>query len=284
MDSTNDRILELKNECIARCSNFIHISNKNQGVAKTLNLGIGMAKGDYLFLIASDDVAESHAITTLMNKTGELSNDYAVSCGDSDFIDSNGKKIYLNSRGNITTAPTSKSFSTVVSFHTRWRYDFDYRTSSFGSYPSLLYGNYIPGGLLIKRDAMIEVGGYDENCSLEDWDMWLKLSKRYKMLFIDNTLCHYRIHHSNTSRTQKSLVLREGIWILIREKPYCFSNGFHRLWKKKFANSILAGLQTLSKADLKECFNYISLQDFLIFSAINVTQKRIMRMVCKNRN
>jgi len=171
----------------------------------------------------------------------------------------------------------------MVSFFTRRRYDFDYRTTSFGTYTTLLGGNYLPGGLLIRRQAMIEAGLYDEFCRLEDWDMWLKLSKRHTMLFVDEFLCRYRIHQSNTSISQRASIVKEGIRLLIREKPYCLANGYTKLWKISFVNNILSNLQWLRTPEIKEYLRHIHIGPFLVWSVVNIAQKRIKRITHKRR-
>src|SRR5438270_5903624 len=42
-------------------------------------------------------------------------------------------------------------------------------------------GNFIPAmSTLIRREAIVSVGGYDEQLSYEDYDMWLRLSQRFR--------------------------------------------------------------------------------------------------------
>lgn len=45
---------------------------------------------------------------------------------------------------------------------------------------------------LIRSSALRAVGGYDESLMYEDYDMWLQLSRRYKISYIDAPLVTYR--------------------------------------------------------------------------------------------
>lgn len=77
-DGSTDRTFEilqsLKPECEKRFVRVVFETQKNQGTKITGNKLIDMARGKYIFTIASDDVAKPHAIETLctflMKNTG----------------------------------------------------------------------------------------------------------------------------------------------------------------------------------------------------------------------
>lgn len=49
-------------------------------------------------------------------------------------------------------------------------------------------------GCIIRREAIIKCGGWDENLLLEDWDMWIRLSIKYDIEKIEDYLFFYRKH------------------------------------------------------------------------------------------
>jgi glycosyltransferase involved in cell wall biosynthesis len=53
---------------------------------------------------------------------------------------------------------------------------------------------------LVKRDAILEVGGFDESIVAPDWDLWRRLAWRYQVAWADAYLSLLRKHHANTSK------------------------------------------------------------------------------------
>ncbi len=64
-------------------------------------------------------------------------------------------------------------------------------------------GNTIPlSSVIIRKEAFNDAGGFDEDPGLkavEDYDLWLRLSERYKFHFIPRIHVYYRIHASQSS-------------------------------------------------------------------------------------
>ena len=106
-DGSNDRsgevVAALAEECRARFVRFVVLEQANAGTAAALNRGIAASQGQFLFWIASDDLAEPAAIATLLP---ELERDPGVglACGDADFIDAEGKPITQKRDGNEFTS------------------------------------------------------------------------------------------------------------------------------------------------------------------------------------
>jgi hypothetical protein len=53
--------------------------------------------------------------------------------------------------------------------------------------------NWIPApSMLLRTQSVREVGGYDESLSFEDYDLWLRLSQRYRLAASPAPLVEYR--------------------------------------------------------------------------------------------
>lgn len=68
-------------------------------------------------------------------------------------------------------------------------------TSSGDVYAKLLLCDFLDNGSnpLIRRQALIEVGGFDESLPpAEDWDMWLRLAARYHFVAVPHPHILYR--------------------------------------------------------------------------------------------
>ena len=78
---------------------------------------------------------------------------------------------------------------------------------------SLLTGNFISGsgsGVLIKSVVFEEVGLFDEalNAS-EDWDMWIRVAKKFHFDYVNESLVQIRIHSTNMQKDFSRMLASE---------------------------------------------------------------------------
>ncbi len=222
-DGSSDRTVEIiKNFLQRHPIHFTHpffISRPNRGLANTLNECLEHTKGKYIYLIASDDIVLNDAIDTLVT-TMEADPEVGMVCGDACFIDNYGQKITRKSQGVV--------HQTFVKFFTRNRrfyslpFDLD---NDFGSYESLLGGNYIPIGPLIRKNIYTKIGSYDTNLIYEDYDCWLRIARCYPIKFVNKVLTQYRTHDTNINHTLRQYISADRIKIHIREKEYSLTHG-----------------------------------------------------------
>jgi alpha-1,3-rhamnosyltransferase len=205
-DKSIERVNELKEICEKRFAKFIFIAKKNEGIIKTLNNSFRYANGEYILMIASDDRAKENTIKTLYEFLSQNS-DYALAVGDNHIIDQEGQKCYWDSNRNNVYNEEDSTYKTFGDFLKRNRKDVDFNSEQFGSYKSLLKGNYIPNGFLIKKSVIDQIGGYSENALLEDLYLVMQISKISKMKYLDLPLFCYRWHNNNTVKESEKMVL-----------------------------------------------------------------------------
>lgn len=193
-DTSWQKINEMKEICEKRFCNVIFETQINQGVCETLNKGYAIANGIYVYSLASDDLAKPEAIETLYN---EIKTDqYVLVVGDDDIIDGNSKLIaWDNKRNPVEYHDGYKTFATYLQSKNKCP---NFESDDFGSYESLVKGNYITNGFLIKKSDFDKIGGYIKEAPLEDWYMNLQLAKLGKFKFINQVLFSYRWHGANT--------------------------------------------------------------------------------------
>lgn len=231
-DNTKSAVLSLENECRKRFVNFDFIEKKqNVGINDSLNIGIEAAKGKYVYIIASDDIAKPEAIETLYSFIKDKA-DYALITGDGELIDENNNRIFWDHEFN----PHPKYDPVVAKYKTTAQRmeksaRINFLSEQYGDYKTLLWSNYITNGYLLRKSALIEAGKYREDV-LEDWYMNLQLSKKYKFKFIDKVLFSYRWHSSNAIRTEASQ--KKYLSTLLYEKDYCFKHNLKKEWEKAF--------------------------------------------------
>ncbi len=64
------------------------------------------------------------------------------------------------------------------------------------------YGNFLqPSSVMVRRDALLRIGGFDESMShSEDHDMLLRLLKRERFVVVEDVLVRMRAHQANASQ------------------------------------------------------------------------------------
>ena len=66
-DNTRAVISALKNKCYSRFRKFFVKYNKNKGIINSLNEALKISIGEFIYIIASDDIAEEEAILKLVD-------------------------------------------------------------------------------------------------------------------------------------------------------------------------------------------------------------------------
>lgn len=194
-DKTWNKIIELKPNCEKRFANIHFETKQNEGTCITLNKLLEFANGEFIYIIASDDLAKSKAIEKevefLLNNP-----EYALVVGDNEYIDSNDNQIFRTQKGFTSNIQNAK-YKTVKEFLSA-KLRVDFLSNDFGSYKTLYKENYIPNGYLIKKDIFKTIGHFTKDAPLEDYWLMLQISKYKKLKFIDEVLFSYRIHDTNT--------------------------------------------------------------------------------------
>ncbi len=150
-----------------------HFQENTGGPAGPRNLGIRNATGRYVAFLDSDDVWLPHALETLMRP---LERDASVGMAY-------GQNL---------------SFGSNASAAIPWP---DVKEARSGSIFKELFvsDNFIPClAVLVRKSAIDEVGGFDEHPALksvEDFDLWLRISQEYPVKFIPKVIGRHRIHN-----------------------------------------------------------------------------------------
>jgi len=241
-DNTAERILARAAECKARFSRFIFIDKQNEGQIKTFNRGCFKATGQYLSICASDDAYTPDAIETLVSFLNE-NPDYILAVGDNYIMDAQDQTCFWDAQRNIVTNKSTAKYHTFGDFLQSERRKINFNSAEFGSYSSLLNGNYIPNGYVFRRDIFIDtIGGYSEAATLEDFYLHLQLSKHGKYKWINQPLFYYRWHSGNTVR-QTDKMVEANTQTFLLERDYAHSHGF----TEQFSKSPWLSIDTIQK-------------------------------------
>lgn len=194
-DKTWEKITELKPKCENRFVKIHFETKQNEGTCMTLNKLLKLSSGEFVYIIASDDLAKPQAIEKEV-KILQDNPDYALAVGDNEYVDSMGKQIFRTQKAFTSNIKNAK-YKTVKEFLSS-KLKIDFLSDDFGSYKTLYKENYIPNGYLIRKNIFETIGNFTKNAPLEDFWLMLQISKYKKMKYIDEILFSYRIHDTNT--------------------------------------------------------------------------------------
>ena len=174
---------------------FIQHRN-NKGICGVLNTALANMSGKYLQTFGSDDVSSTTGVETLVDFIEKFDDEVGIVYSNTYIIDENNN---LSEQDNFTR-------SNIVP-QEGWVHE------------KLIYGNFIPpAGALIRMSVFDKVGQYDESLSFEDWDMWLRISRYYKIMYLNGLTSYYRIHSSSWSKNYKEATSKTVFNILDKNR------------------------------------------------------------------
>ena len=215
-DSSVAIIGELISLCEKRFVRFKFISRENKGLSTTLNEAIEWCEGVYFSAIASDDVMLPQKTSTLVNCIDNNDGLAGVFSGCF-YIDSSKRE-----PGGWCPVAGIYSFEDIF----------------------LRRESMVAPSQLLRLERVKSVGGYKEDVFIEDFYMWLCLTKNGDCLeVLDEVLVGYRQHDDNTASQKNALRMYEE-----RVKILRYFSG-HLLFKKAMAVNCLAASFFLSSAN-----------------------------------
>ena len=167
----NDWILSTKVRCI-----FLQ-NTEPYNVSKNCNSGLSLLNGEFVQLISCDDVLLNDKISYQTNIL-EKNRNIAVAHGDSQEIDEKGNFLNIvsqNLKQDVAQNLFAKIFCDGLTINT----------------PTAL----------MRRKCIVESGGYNEQFEVEDFPMWLHLSKKWDFFYSKKVFVMRRVLKSSLSRS-----------------------------------------------------------------------------------
>jgi glycosyltransferase involved in cell wall biosynthesis len=175
-DGSTDRTKEIC-EPYLEDSRVHYIFQENGGPAKARNTGIEASSGEFICFLDDDDLWKPNKLQRQIQ-----------------FIDNQ-----LNDFGNwgmvFTWAELIDAHGNIIGYR-------GHRQEG-AIYKYLLFENIIDAtsSVLVKRGVLEDIGPFDESLipSCEDWDLWLRISKKYLVFPVKDYLVRYREHQNGIS-------------------------------------------------------------------------------------
>jgi glycosyltransferase involved in cell wall biosynthesis len=153
----------------------------NLGICRSLNRALLIAKGEYIAMVAADDVWLPDKIERHIGILSHAPEEVGVVFGDALQIDASGKLLpgmFIESHTQLKIPECGNIFDLL------WR------------------ENFIPAmATLIRRSCFDRVGLYDEDLCFEDHDMWLRISRFFDFFYDPTPSACYRILQTSAVRT-----------------------------------------------------------------------------------
>lgn len=149
--------------------------------ARVRNFGLGKARGKWITFLDQDDLWEPERLR-LHFEAITANPDARMVHNDEIFIDSKGAK--LSQAGRILSNPVLGAAKV-----SGWCFETEFHGNFFGL-----------SCVCLRRDVFDEVGTFDEGVfGTEDYDLFLRVTARHPVLFIDKPLTYWRTHGNNMS-------------------------------------------------------------------------------------
>ncbi|QPK65310.1 glycosyltransferase [Methylomonas sp. LL1] len=150
-------------------------NNTNMGRPYTRNLGIELAKGEFLAVLDADDIAMPERISRQVEFLDQHPDIVAVGTS-AYYIDNFEKNEIL-----CEVITDSDDISTRI-----------FQTNCF-----------IHSSAMFRKNILVDIGGYNlEYPQAQDYELFLRLCEHYKLTNINKPLVKYRIHSNQVSQTK----------------------------------------------------------------------------------
>lgn len=164
-------------------SKLIYIYQENQGIGAAVNKGISIAKGEFIQRLDDDDILEKEKIERCVEIFQKKSNVGLVATGYY-VIDESGNR-------TRTMMPLSYPRNARLLF-------------------MLMFCISAQVAVMVRKSCHSAVGLYRTDIMAEDYEMWLRITRKFGIETINEPLASYRRHGDNITRLRNLQRLEEN--------------------------------------------------------------------------
>jgi glycosyltransferase involved in cell wall biosynthesis len=168
--STDDSVAQIRAFCHEYPATRFIQNAVNQGLCRAFNQGLAIAIGEYMIDLAADDVLLPNRVARQVEQFSSLPLYYGVVFSNAAYIDAHGHQTGyhypVDAEGRSTEfVPTGDVFRDILSHY-------------FINTPTMM----------MRRDMLLSMGGYDETLAYEDFDFWVRSARHYRYAYTDEVL------------------------------------------------------------------------------------------------
>jgi glycosyltransferase involved in cell wall biosynthesis len=218
---------------------------ENAGNCRAFNAGFRESSGKYIIDLAADDVLNSGRIQKGVDCLENAGESFGVHFSDAEYI--NEKSTFL-----------------------RYHYRRDEQGRMLNKVPQgdvyrdLLARYFICAPtMMVRRIVLEELGGYDETLAYEDFDFWVRSSRKYAYCFTDEALVKKRILSDSLSSRQyvrNSSILASTFTVCLKAEKLNRNRAEHVALAKRAA---FEGRKAFLSGNLTMAMNFLLLIDRL---------------------
>ncbi|MCE2731886.1 MAG: glycosyltransferase [Flammeovirgaceae bacterium] len=155
---------------------ILHTTNK--GYCQTFNEGLAFATGQYVLDLSADDLLHPEFIAISVNRLRQTNNEFAAHYCDAWLLDEQTQQAQLHSlTTRFTKRPEGNIYTQLIQHY-------------FICSPTVLF----------KRDHLLSIKGYDETLLYEDFDIQIRLARRYKFCYSQEPLLRKTVRQAGMSK------------------------------------------------------------------------------------
>ena len=183
-DASTDSSVEAIRDIIEKNSAIQVLSlEKNVGNCKAFNKAYALCKGEYIIDFAADDVLLPERIAKGIEALTSKGKPYGVNFSDAEWISESGTHLYNHSdRFPHHTIPEGDIYKDVIE-------------RFFICSPTVMF----------SRAVMAYLEGYDESLSYEDFDFWVRSSRKFCYCYTPEIMVKKRVVRKSMSEKQFAL-------------------------------------------------------------------------------
>ncbi|MEW6285732.1 MAG: glycosyltransferase [Chloroflexota bacterium] len=208
-----------------------YIYQTNAGLSAARNTGLRAAQGELIGVLDADDMYEPNFLETLVAALQADPEADGVYCGYRFVDEANNPLPQIENR----PVPPGEL------------------------YTALLDGNFfVPESVFLRRRVYDDVGFFDESLrACEDWDVWLRAAKKYRLIHSPHILTRHRVLAGSMSTdplrmlTARLAVLKKHVGA---EPPSSGTSLLHRAYGRAYLGSSVEYLQYGHPERAYECF------------------------------
>lgn len=210
---------------------------RNIGICKAFNTAFKISSGDFIIDLAADDILLPTRLSKGVQSFQETGEDCGVIFGDAEWINEKGEHLHFHSeKFPHSTVPQGDVYRHLVE-----RY--------FICSPTMMF----------RRTVIEFMKGYDESLTYEDFDFWIRSSRRFRYKYDPDVLVRKRKVRNSLSHEQFKILNRHSystysvcvkILALNQSPEERFATG------KRLQYEIRQSLRTL---DIRLAYRYIRL-------------------------